>query len=357
MKEQFQVKVSVIVPIFNTDLFLKDCINSLVNQTLEEIEVLLIDDGSTDKSSLIAKEFASNYKFIKYYYKTNGGQSSARNYGINRASGEYLLFVDSDDFIDKDTCRNLYEFAKRYDAEIVRGKSLNCHEDGSLYKNQTSIYELPDKIVSGEEFIKASFKSNAYDIIPVINLIKRSFLIKNNLFFLEGYFFEDHDWTLRLFLSVEKIIQIEKPFYYYRHRNGSTTTHTSLEKCSYLEYIILEMIKNLNIKKNIPEKTWYNMTVSLSLNILISMYYKLDDSDRKIFYQNFNKSIFNFALKHPTVNRFRNYQNYLFSIHPTLCALFTSVVKLYVKQRLAVKQSLNSTRKSICPLICKNKCN
>ena len=106
-------KVSIIVPIYNVEEYLERCINSLIGQTLEDIQIILVNDGSTDKSGEIAKRYASKYKEkIMYLEKTNGGLSDARNYGLPYATGEYIAFLDSDDYIEKEAYQEMYEKAK-----------------------------------------------------------------------------------------------------------------------------------------------------------------------------------------------------------------------------------------------------
>ena len=115
-----KIKVSVIIPVYNTEDYLKECIESLVNQTLREIEILIVNDGSTDSSLEIMKEFKNKYpNIIKIFDKVNGGQASARNYALSFAQGEYLGFVDSDDWVDITMYEEMYEKAEKEDADIV----------------------------------------------------------------------------------------------------------------------------------------------------------------------------------------------------------------------------------------------
>ena len=113
-------KVSVIVPIYNVEKYIKKCLNSLVNQTLQEIQIILVNDGSKDKSGEIAKEYAQMYKNkILYLEKENGGLSDARNYGIPYAEGEYIAFIDSDDYIDENAYEEMYDKAKKENSDYV----------------------------------------------------------------------------------------------------------------------------------------------------------------------------------------------------------------------------------------------
>jgi len=113
------VKVSVIVPVYNVELYLEKCLDSLVNQTLKEIEIIVVNDGSPDNSQEIIDKYAKEYKNIKAYKKKNGGLSDARNYGIKKASGEYIAFIDSDDYVRLDMYEKMYNKAKSGNFDMV----------------------------------------------------------------------------------------------------------------------------------------------------------------------------------------------------------------------------------------------
>lgn len=113
------IKVSIIIPIYNVEKYLRQCLDSAVNQTLSNIEIILINDGSTDNSSCIAREYSLNYSFIKLIEQKNSGQSIARNKGIDAANGKYIYFLDSDDYIEINAIENLYKEAERNNLDLV----------------------------------------------------------------------------------------------------------------------------------------------------------------------------------------------------------------------------------------------
>ena len=142
-------KVSVIVPIYNVEKYIKKCLNSLVNQTLQEIQIILVNDGSKDKSGEIAKEYAQMYKNkILYLEKENGGLSDARNYGIPYAEGEYIAFIDSDDYIDENAYEEMYDKAKKENSDYLHLTRVDSfpdppsHRRCSLYESRLSMYRL-----------------------------------------------------------------------------------------------------------------------------------------------------------------------------------------------------------------------
>lgn len=315
-----ETAISVIVPIYNVEKYLKECIDSLVNQTFSDYEVILVDDGSTDGGSDIARRCADNYEFIKYFYKENGGQSSARNFGLEKAVGKYVMFVDSDDYIDSDALRVLYEKAEANNLDIVRGKFFNCHEDGKTYENCGSLRIVSTNVVmTGQEYLYTSFLNRAYDVIPVVNLIKKEYLEKHNIRFIEGYYFEDHLYTLQLLFCAERVMQTEYAFYFYRHRANSTTTVIDIKKCFDLLAVMQKMLEYLDgfTLDNEGEFKKYPV-ISHSMNILIQMYECLPKGDKNIVYRALDSKIKCAVKKYPTQDKYRNIQNRLFIISPTL---------------------------------------
>ena len=147
------MKISVIVPVYNVENYLEKCLNSLVNQTLEEIEILVINDGSTDYSQKIIDEFQKKFpQKIKVFSKENGGLSDARNFGIERASGNFLAFVDSDDYISENMLQEMYDLAIKNEAEIVICNLQKVDENGNVTQKLTQIPNLSEKIELEKNF-------------------------------------------------------------------------------------------------------------------------------------------------------------------------------------------------------------
>lgn len=126
-----QPKVSVVIPVYNIEKYLRECLDSVVHQTLQEIQIILIDDGSTDSSGEICKEYAQKYSTVEYFYKTNGGSASARNMGIDHAKGEYIGFIDSDDWVEKNMYERMYLKAVEQKADIIFCRSFEDECPGS----------------------------------------------------------------------------------------------------------------------------------------------------------------------------------------------------------------------------------
>lgn len=206
------VKVSVIVPIYNSEKYLKRCLDSLIGQTLDDIEIILINDGSTDNSEGIIQEYVEKYKDkIKYISQKNSGQAVARNIGIKVATGEYIAFVDSDDYIEKDTYEILYNKATENKCDILCF-NLCMDMNGKIEKNTGCVIN-PENIVSKYIINEAS---------PCNKIIKRKIFAENKLGFLEDHIYEDLALIPTLALYTDKICYSNEYLYYYNIHEDST---------------------------------------------------------------------------------------------------------------------------------------
>lgn len=212
-------KISIIVPIFNVEIYLKKCLDSLVNQTLEDIEIILINDKSPDNSHIIMESYRNQYpdKIKCLYQPTNQKQGAARNVGIKVATGEFLLFVDSDDWIDLTMCEKLYEAAMKDDADLVYCDYKLVWED----EKTKYIMEITDSYAGtlNSQKRKALFHVVGY---PVAKLIKRDLVIYNNIFFPENILYEDAIFAILLPLYANKLAKVNESLYNYLQREDST---------------------------------------------------------------------------------------------------------------------------------------
>lgn len=205
------VKISVIVPVYNVEKYLKKCLDSLVKQKFNSYEVLVVNDGSPDNSQEIVEEYAKKYpKIIKSYVKENGGVSSARNYGISKAKGDYIAFVDSDDYVDKYYLSSLYETAIKEKADIVV-----C----DLYKKTDNKLE----IMNGYKEYTDDKVKNLMVAIPAVwnKLFKKNLFTETGISFPDRIYCEDLAVVTRILCNVKKVAYVKKPLYYYLIRSGS----------------------------------------------------------------------------------------------------------------------------------------
>ena len=238
------MKLSVIVPVYNTSRYLEKCLNSLLNQTLDNMEIIVVNDGSTDDSEEIIRKYESDYKDkIIFINKKNGGQGSARNIGIKCAKGEYIGFVDSDDFVDKNTFKEMYEEATKNDSDIVI-----CALNDYFEKNKET-KEIHLNLKENVDIKEALVNS----IPSVVNKIyKKDLIINNKLLFDENIWYEDFPYSMQLIVNAKKINYIDKCYYYYFHRIKSTMHNENIEKN-------LDILKAFDILvKYLKEKDMYS---------------------------------------------------------------------------------------------------
>ncbi|MEQ7218664.1 glycosyltransferase [Vagococcus fluvialis] len=215
---------SIVVPIYNVQEYLDRCLSSLLNQTKKNFEVILIDDGSTDDSALICETYTEKYKNFKYFKKENGGLSDARNYGIKKAQGEYIIFLDSDDSIVSNMCQILEDkIRKNKNIEIIIGKAYRI--DGKTDEVMGNI-ESKEVLMNGLVYYNNSLKKQTLLVPSWLHVYKREFLLKNNLFFKKGIFHEDEEHTPRCLINAKYVLVTNEIFYKYYIRENSIMTST-----------------------------------------------------------------------------------------------------------------------------------
>lgn len=219
MANKNSIKVSVIVPVYNVEKVIDRCLNSLINQTLNDIEIIVVNDGTPDNSQKIIDEYVKKNQKVKSFVKENGGLSDARNYGLDKATGEYIMFVDSDDYIDLFACEKLYNEAKKSNVDILVGNYYDVKKDSII----PNVCRCTDRVLNGVDFIKEYFSQKNVSLMSWLLFCKRSFLIKNKLKFLKGVFHEDEEFTPRAMLKANRIKFFDYCFYYYVYNNNSIT--------------------------------------------------------------------------------------------------------------------------------------
>ncbi len=233
-------KVSVIVPVYNVEKYISKCLNSLVNQTLDDIEIIVVNDGSTDNSDKIIREYKKKYKNIIYAVKENGGLSDARNFGMVYATGEYIAFLDSDDFVDKTIYQKMYEKAKQTNSDYVecdfywsypiknvneKYKKINiksiCNKNSNSNQIKNSLTEklkFKNRIDIGIRYLNKSEMMTYGRVVAWNKLIKRE-IIKDK--FPKGLHYEDVEFFYKLLPNIKKFAFIEEPLIYYVQRENS----------------------------------------------------------------------------------------------------------------------------------------
>lgn len=201
-------KVSVIVPVYNVEKYITRCLTSLINQTLDDLEIILVNDGSTDNSAEIIREYKRQHDNIILVEKENGGLSSARNFGLVYATGEYIAFLDSDDYVDRTTYQRMYEKAKATNSDYVECNFYWKYDD----------YQKPD---IGEKYKNKNEMFEKGRVVAWNKLIRRSIIINNNLRFPVGLYYEDVEFFYKLISLINSFEFVEEPLIYYVQRKES----------------------------------------------------------------------------------------------------------------------------------------
>jgi len=207
-------KVSVIIPVYNVENYLRKCLNSLVNQTLKDIEIIVVNDGTLDNSQEIIDEYVKKYpKKVVSIIQENGGQGAARNTGLLHAKGEYIGYVDSDDYVEENMYEELYKKAKEEDSDIVICGNNVVKEN----------YEFLSKEDVDKEFLLGK--------MAVWNKIyKKNIIVDNKIQFRSKVWYEDLDFTMKVYFSSKKISYVDKPLYNYLLREGSTMNNNNIKR-------------------------------------------------------------------------------------------------------------------------------
>lgn len=231
-------KVSVIVPVYGVEKYIDKCLNCLVNQTLEDIEVIVVNDGTKDNSQKIIDKYVKKYpNKVKSFIKENGGQGSARNYGLKKATGEYIGYVDSDDYVEFDMYEKLYNKAKENNLDIVICGNYNVSED---YKSKKIDLEF---IKYNDNKLNALLGKKA-----VWNKIYKKNIVEN-LEFRSKVWYEDFDFSIKAICNAKKIDYINEPLYDYLIREGSTMNNSNIERNLEIIDAFNEIIKDKKYKK------------------------------------------------------------------------------------------------------------
>lgn len=246
---------------------MESCIQSLVNQKFEGMEILLVDDGSVDKSSHICDRFAKDYSFVRVFHRENQGVSAARNYGIGQAQGEYLLFVDSDDYVDSDYCSII-------DQAISSFGTVDILTFGGIEERSDNCSMLRDMsgrrpfISTGHDYLLECYRANELYSQVWMYAYRREYVEKHKLRFVEGILHEDVEFTPRAIMAAEQILTIDANPYHYRVRDNSISTQKNKQKN------IKDLFYVLNLQVDIAnhqEKQLKKWMLNAVLNSYLSM--------------------------------------------------------------------------------------
>lgn len=264
--------VSIIVPIYNAEKFLERCLNSIMAQTLEDFELILVNDGSSDSSGDICDRFAHQDTRVKVHHQANDGVSAARNFGISMATGKYIAMVDADDFINKDMYLRMVKVAEYNQTDLVMcgiTEVTSCESHERKYDLPTEHVMLREEIVN--RIISSDFGNQNIINSPCDKLYKRSILTENNLLFPTRKRGEDWFFNIKYLQLVESVVYIDEPLYYYcRHDDSTMYQYLPNQYDLWLENRAVrnELIKEYSL--NIDMKAYNSIWVEKVLYYLLS---------------------------------------------------------------------------------------
>ena len=238
-------KVSVIVPFYNVEKYIEKCLETLVNQTLDDIEIILVNDGSKDKTVDIVEKYKEMYSNkIVYLEKENGGLSDARNYAISYARGEYIAFLDSDDYVETNMYKEMYEIAQKENSDMVE-----CN----------FIWEYPNKtrIDIGTTYNNKHEMIEKIRVVAWNKLIKREILEKSKVQFPKGYRYEDVEFTYKLIPFLEKVSFCKTPMVHYVQREGSISNVQNKRNAEIFD--VMEHVMDYYKENNLYEEYYQEL--------------------------------------------------------------------------------------------------
>lgn len=275
MKELKEPKISIIVPVYNVEKYVEKCLKSLANQTMQDFEIIIVNDGSKDNSEEIIKNFKENHPNlqIKYLKKENGGLASARNYGVKYATGKYISFIDSDDYVDSNLYKNLEKYMDE-DIDLIKFKMQTVDETGKiLEKLDGPVFEKR----TGEDGFKRLFAKDNFIDPACIYLYRREFFIKNKFKYRLRYH-EDFGLTSLIIVRANSFVSTNVFGYNYlqteesltRSRDANKDVARAKDMLKHYDNMLIQ-IDGYNIKKETKEmvKKYYTNSVILKVNTLI----------------------------------------------------------------------------------------
>lgn len=279
-----QYRFSIIVPVYNVEKYLQKCVDSLLCQdgSFSEMEIILVDDGSSDQSGRMCDAYAERHECIKALHKKNGGLSSARNYGIDRAAGEYVIFVDSDDYMESCALRVLDETLEkngRTDVIVYNGTEESPGAEKKLRSMETGSGSFPD----GRSYLLEQYRNQTMNVEAWLHMYRKEFLDRNHLRFKEGILHEDVEFTPRALLSAKKVVLIPDGLYHYVVRENSISTQKDKTKNIQDLFRTLEELDRLADRQDEELKKWMKNAV---LNSYLNMIY-----DAGMYRKNYRKMV------------------------------------------------------------------
>ena len=290
-----QELISVIIPVYNVEEYLRECVDSVLKQTYESFEVILVDDGSTDTSGDICDEYAGKDTRIKVIHQKNQGLSGARNAGFDSSNGKYVYFLDSDDWILPETLKELVDKAEKEEAEVVFFDANSFADSTEEFRvEQRYLRKYEYKTEEGYQVLEKLQNHKEYHSAVPLLFLKREFLQDNDIRFESGILYEDMLYTYEVYCKAKCVAHIQKAFYQRRYRSNSIMTSGKNQKHYVSAKKVYEKVRDVSEQiGKIKDDTARKYVVRCAFNAL-NMYRKLSNAERrtsKTEYTNLKKEI------------------------------------------------------------------
>lgn len=324
-------KISIIIPVYNAEKYLRKCIESILSQSFNDFELILVNDGSSDNSLDICKEYSKNDGRVRIICKENGGAASARNEGLNIAKGDYIAFIDADDFINKDMYKILYNMAIKNDADLVICEYLNIEEDEEKKYDEINNMNYYEKQYDNTECLNLIYSDrNISMIVPWNKLYKKN--IFENIRYPEGRICEDEFIAHRILHKCEKILYTNRCLYYYVQSSNSVMRKPFNRKRLDSVYAFQD---RMYFYKKLGEKNLIYKSQITYYNNLFILYFKMEKEGWKCKeeYKMVRKDFLKFLILYAK-NPFCEYKD---KISILLFMISPFIYKLYEKIRTIIK--------------------
>lgn len=276
------VKVSVIIPVYNVEKYLCECVDSVLKQTYSSYEIILVDDGSTDSSGSICDSYEIKDSRISVIHKENGGLSSARNAGLEIAVGKYVYFFDSDDYITAQTLEKLVETAEKENSDIVFFDAVSFADAEDNFKvSQNYIRKHNYKTGKGTAVFSEMQKNEEFHSAVPLLFIKKDLLEQNDIRFIDGIYYEDMLFTYQVFCCSRVASQVKEAFYHRRYRKNSIMTSKKNPKHFASFKRVYEEVKSFSESLGIADEAFAKAYIVRCAFNCFNIYEKLSKDDKE----------------------------------------------------------------------------
>lgn len=283
------MKFSVIIPVYNVEKYLDECVHSVLAQDFQDYEIILVNDGSTDNSGKKCDVYAEKYSQIKVIHKENGGLSDARNFGIKEAKGDYLIFLDSDDFWQgKNIFLDINQIIEREKPDLIL-YGLTFYYGDEVF----APFDFTKEKVINNDFVEQSkylISDNKYGFYACNKIVKRDIILNNDLFFIKGRLSEDMPWNYELVNYIKTFSIYSSNFYFYRqNRDGQITQTINPKNVKDIEIVLLE-----NLPKLTNQDVLYDFKIKYlfyTYQCLLYVFFQMNKHNQKIMKKDFKQKI------------------------------------------------------------------